>query len=809
MSTDQYGIYNSIKKLLPTDSGWVVIHSSLYQIEFSETISKWSFAKAIKQLVLDGYTLAFPSFTFSFAQTGVFDKALNRSETGVLSDWVYDLYGAYRTSHPIYSHVIIGPECDQAKALKGASCFGGGSIYELFHRKNATIVMMGCGWEFCTPFHYAEERHQVPYRYYKTFLSKDDSSLNAVMYVRDLALNPRNDFMPAVDSLRNRSLIRTTPLARGIMESTSFEDLTSDCASLLSQNPYCFLKEPLRVEKLIGDAQEAENKRLVVALLGDSNIDPMAACFSNLAPSIVSGYQVEIRSCEYGQLYLDVASGKFAGGELDYAFLVSRLEDIYQVSSLDLVDLSRYEPLDRYLNVVASIAELCHRKVFVHEFYLTSGLSSGAVYINQSTSVLEFVNEANRRLHKRVAGLNNVSVLSPIAMANEPLNNDPRLWYLGRIPFSEDINRDFVSAYCGLILNDTGATARLLAVDLDNTLWGGVLGEDGVRGIHLGGDFPGNAFKDFQQTLLNLKARGIALALVSKNDQDMVLEAVASHPDMLIKESDLAAYKINWDEKTLNIKAMCEELSLGLRNVIFIDDNPVECEKVRQNLPEVEVLELPDDPSLFSQYLLKMPKLGLAELTAEDRTRADSYVVSRVLKSKNGFKEINEFYADLNIVLTIASLSDQNFSRTLQLINKTNQFNATTKRYDEKVLQLLGESDDWFVGVIGYRDKMTEAENIGVFILQIDSADIRIDSFLLSCRVLGRGIETGALNWIFNYAKAQGCKSVVGEVYPTPRNTPVQDLYQKSNFTLNNESTSWVKSVDDVVEKPLWLNIEE
>ena len=809
MNEIQYDIYGSLKKVLPTTPSWVIIHSSLYHLQLHTSELKWNFLRAVKMLVNDGYTLAFPSFTFSFLNNGYFDRQTSTSETGVLADWVNLLYDALRTDHPVYSHVVIGSESSEAERLCSNSCFGSGSIYELFENKHATVVMMGCGWEFCTPFHYFEELAQVSYRYNKHFYSKSNKEQMAVMYVRDFRINPENDFTPAIEVLDKKGQIKYALLGKGSVESVDFINLADTCSKLLRADPYCFVREPLKVKKLVANKLSTQNNKLSIAILGESNIDILVKRFEEQAQKSLAEYNVTFHTNEYGQMQKSLVSGKIENWSVDFAFLPNRLEDIYQVQSVDLIDYNNTKLLEQYLEFVVEVVPLIRRKVFVHIFNLSEELSTGPVYFAGKNGPIDFCRKANEMLFKIAEKHHNLRLISPEVMCGCYPKSDPRLWYLGRIPFTEEINRCIVPAYCGMILNDLGRTARILALDLDNTLWGGVLGEDGIKGIHLGGDFPGNAFKDFQKTILKLKQRGIALAVVSKNDEDLVLSTLAEHPDMLIKENDLAAYRINWNEKSISIREIAGELSIGLSNVVFIDDNPLECEKVRQNLPDVAVIELPDDPALYRKVVLESPSLGLSDLTGEDMKRADNYVKARIFENeKIKYKDVESYFESLDIKVKIDKINSLNFARVLQLVNKTNQFNTTTKRYDELELKMLSSSRQHFVGVIGYCDKMTEFEYIGVFVTEVISEILKIDNFLLSCRILGRGIETAALSWIFEHAREMGCCNVHGRIIDTQRNTPVRDLFEKADFDFDVKYNRWVKHVDQSVKVPNWIRLE-
>jgi len=810
LAVNEKDIYRSLKKILPKHPSLVVMHSSLINFNFEGGKPKWPFIKAIKTLADEGYTIALPSFTFSFTNTGEFNSITTNSETGILADWVFQLNNSIRTKHPIYSHVVIGPLSDKCLSASVRTCFGKDSIFSIFEKHNASIVMYGCGWKYCTSFHYFEEINNVPYRYNKKFFFKDAKKEFTEMYVRDLGKHPKNDFIPAIDILREKSLIKTQYFHEGVIESISFKDLALISNNLLKKDKYTFLKNSMDVKKLINEEEQAKHLSINVGIFGDSNLDLLRKKFEESSRDIIRGCNINHFSSEYGQMYSDLVVKKLKKFKLDFSFLPNRLEDIYQVSNIDLIDFSNTEPLDRYLDFIIEISQITSRKVFVNEFFINTEQVNGPIYLENLEGTFNFLRNANSLLRDQVDKYPNVYIVSPQAMLSDSIESDPRLWYLGRIPFSDIVSEKIAYSYCSFIADDLGKTARLIILDLDNTLWGGVLGEDGIKGIKIGGDFPGNAYRDFQKTILKLKSRGIALAVVSKNDEDLALKALNTHSENLIKESDLAAYRINWKEKYINIIEICNDLSLGLSNVIFVDDNPIEREKVKMNLPEVNVLELTKDPSFYRKSLLNNYALGLSNFSSEDIKRADNYIKRKEInKTRHSFKDINQFFKSLKIKVYIQNLNDGNFARALQLISKTNQFNTTTRRYNDKEIAQINESDNRLIKVIGYEDKITESENIGLFILKKENKEIHIESFLLSCRVLDRGIEKAALNWIDNYSLDNGIKKIVGEIIKTPRNTPVQNLYQANKFSFDNKGLKWVKNSNHGIDIPPYIDLIE
>jgi FkbH-like protein len=354
------------------------------------------------------------------------------------------------------------------------------------------------------------------------------------------------------------------------------------------------------------------------------------------------------------------------------------------------------------------------------------------------------------------------------------------------VPFSASFTRSLARAWWALALAATGRGARVVVLDLDGTLWGGVLGEDGISGIELGGDHPGNAYASFQRALLRLRRRGLLLAVASKNDEPLVLQALTDHPEMVLGRNDFAAMRVNWDAKPDNVAAIAAELGFATEQLLFIDDNPVERERMRAERPEVEVLDLPEDPSEFVDALLGHPALQALEVTDADRRRADDYRArSKVEERRAEFGRVEDFLASLRLEVELQALDDGNVARAAQLMQKTNQFNTTTRRYTAGDLQDIARGVDADVFVIAARDRFSERENVGVLVVRWGTPsadDVYIDDLLLSCRILGRGVETAVLDWLDTESTRRGLRHIVGDVEATPRNDPAQSVFPEHGF---------------------------
>jgi FkbH-like protein len=325
-------------------------------------------------------------------------------------------------------------------------------------------------------------------------------------------------------------------------------------------------------------------------------------------------------------------------------------------------------------------------------------------------------------------------------------------------------------------------------VDLDNTLWGGVIGEDGLEGITLGGnDAPGNAFYDFQLALDGLRRRGVLLAICSRNNPDDVWPVIDSHPHMVLRRNHFAASRVNWNDKASNIVEIARDLNLGLDSLVFLDDNPAERALLRQQVPDVLTVDLPADPAYYTDALLNLDVFESLGLTDEDRARGEMYLQAQTRrefeKAVVASTDLMTHLESLGIAIKIEKATPFSIPRIAQLVNKTNQFNLTTRRYTEAQVRTMAEAaGDSVVYSVTVGDRFGDLGLTGVAIVHTNTDSWVIDSFLLSCRVLGRGIEDALLAHIIGRAKASGVRVLHGHFIPTAKNAPARDFYAARGF---------------------------
>ena len=364
--------------------------------------------------------------------------------------------------------------------------------------------------------------------------------------------------------------------------------------------------------------------------------------------------------------------------------------------------------------------------------------------------------------------------------------HSPAQWNLAKLPFSDTYVPLYAEHVARLIGALRGRSRRCLILDLDNTVWGGVIGDDGLENIKVAqGDATGEAYLAVQRLALDLRERGIVLAVSSKNNDEVARSPFAKHPEMLLKETHFAVFQANWDDKATNIKAIADELALGLESMVFLDDNPVERGLVRRLLPQVAVPELPEDPALYARTLAAAGYFEAIAFSDEDRKRAAMYDDNaRRVRLQRQVGDVDAYLASLGMVITFQPFDETGRARITQLINKSNQFNLTTRRYSEADVAADQHDRHTFTLQVRLADMFGDNGMISVVICrEHHPATWEIDTWLMSCRVLGRKVEPMVLREVLAQARAAGIERLIGVYRPTERNGMVRDHYPKLGFT--------------------------
>lgn len=374
-----------------------------------------------------------------------------------------------------------------------------------------------------------------------------------------------------------------------------------------------------------------------------------------------------------------------------------------------------------------------------------------------------------------------------VLLLGEGESMDYRFWYMSKSPFK----KKFLDLYALEIVKIAralkGKTKKCLVLDCDNTLWGGIIGEDGLQGIKLDHhSYPGNTFYEFQNRILNLHERGVLISLCSKNNEQDVWDVLDKHPHCRIKREHLSAWRVNWQDKASNIKALAEELNLGLDSFVFIDDSPTECGLVRDLIPEVTVLQVPDKLYLYPQLLDKDGLFDTLTLSAEDRLRSRMYSDESIRKYEQAkYETLDQYLLSLSLSITVHQVKANEMLRVAQLTQKTNQFNLTTRRYSEAHIAGYINDPAWAVISLSVKDKFGDSGLTGVLIASHDGESAIIDTLLMSCRVLGRNIETAfVLRALDLIERAWRIKIWKAEYIKTQKNQQVAGLWDNIGFTV-------------------------
>lgn len=392
------------------------------------------------------------------------------------------------------------------------------------------------------------------------------------------------------------------------------------------------------------------------------------------------------------------------------------------------------------------------------------------------------------------AGVELLSLDAQMAQDGIAAWHDPGLWHRAKQEISPVAGPMYGDLVARLVAAKQGRSHKCLVLDLDNTLWGGVIGDDGLEGIALGqGSALGEAFVAFQAYVRELARRGVILAVCSKNDEANALEPFDKHPEMILKRGDIACFVANWSDKAANVRRIAEQLNIGLDSLVFVDDNPFERSLVRRELPMVAVPEVGDDPTTFARTLARAGYFEALGITQEDRERSGQYQGNRLREAlKASATDLPSYLRSLQMTLSWRKFDAIGLSRAVQLINKTNQFNLTTRRYTEEDVLAVMNDPRAFGLQLRLIDRFGDNGIISIIIgkLQGDGTDLLIDTWLMSCRVLGRQVEQTTLNLVAEQARNLGARRLIGEYVPTKKNGMVRGHYRMLGFTVEHEGAS-------------------
>lgn len=527
-------------------------------------------------------------------------------------------------------------------------------------------------------------------------------------------------------------------------------------------------------------------------IITDFNSTGLERIVANLNPAL----QVEPQP--YGQ-FMQSIYGCIEQGHDDLVFLWLDFASLSQ-SYCAALNFERYDrvqldvDLDSYITLITQLAGSC-KGVVVANFVMPAYLQGSGLSNLSEGSPGFLLAELNLKLYKAVSTLGNGWCLDQNNWFQSDGHYNGKLYHAGKVPFSQKVFRAAAEDLLAAVDAVNGRSRKLLVLDLDNTLWGGILGDDGRENLKLGSPGAvGEAFARFQKEILSLKNRGIVLALASKNYEHNALDAIRNHPEMQLKMDDFSAWRINWEDKAANILAITNELNLGLQSVVFIDDNPAERGRVAEALPEVLVPEWPEDPCDYVTALRKLTCFSVTSLSDEDRQKTEMFLQE---KQRNALKvnitDKREWLTSMEMKLTLETVNADNITRIVQLLNKTNQFNLRTRRLTQSELERwLREGNQLFAFRVA--DRFGDMGLTGLVGLGISEGRVELADFILSCRVMGRDVERAMLDSAIRYARSRGLEQVEVNYQQTAKNRPVFE-FMKSEGIITDDNFSGVASV--------------
>jgi FkbH-like protein len=383
---------------------------------------------------------------------------------------------------------------------------------------------------------------------------------------------------------------------------------------------------------------------------------------------------------------------------------------------------------------------------------------------------------------------------------------DERLWNMSKTFCALEHLPAAAQAIVDVTLSSVGRVVKCVVADLDNTLWGGIVGDDGPLGIEVGPHGDGEAFYHLQKYLLALKRRGILLAVCSKNDPANAVAPFAENPGMALKREDITVFIANWENKADNLRTIRDTLEIGFDSMVFLDDNPFERNLVREMLPDVIVPELPEDPADYVRVICELNLFETASFSAEDTARAELYQREAERREAAGaYSDITEFLKSLEMKIAVERFSAAQIPRIAQLLQRSNQFNLTTHRYNEAECEaMMRDEARWLPLHASLSDKFGEHGLISIVIARFEEEELRITDWLMSCRVLSRGVEQFLMNRMFAVAREKGLARVTGEFVPTAKNGMVKDFWRQFGFT-SEDGRTWMLAVESYEPRTVWM----
>jgi FkbH-like protein len=537
--------------------------------------------------------------------------------------------------------------------------------------------------------------------------------------------------------------------------------------------------------------------KVKLAVLRSFTVEPFVPLLR--AEAFTYGIDLEVHVGDFNTYVQDIVDPdsslyRFAPTAVILAVLIEEAAPDLARDFADLAPEAAQQAAERVVRsfeqLVSTFRQHSQAALIVHSLAPPSHPSLGVLDGQSEGGQSGLIRQINRELRRIAEGFRGVYILdydALVARHGSQHWRDERMWLMARLPIAADHLLHMAREWMRFLVPLAGRTAKALAVDLDNTLWGGIIGEDGMAGIKVGPEYPGAAYQTLHRALLDLSRKGILLAICSK-------------------------MRINWTDKAQNLREIAQELNIGIDSLAFLDDNAFEREQVRAALPEVTVIDLPQNPLEYAVTVRDCPVFERLTLSVEDQQRTAMYAEQHQrAHAEQTFQSKEDFFHFLEQEAELEPVSELTLARVAQLTQKTNQFNLTTRRYTEQQIAEMAAHPDWHIVCVRVRDRFGDHGLVGVAIVHDDDEQCEVDTFLLSCRVIGRTVETALLAHIANSAAARGCKRLIGWFLPTKKNAPARDFYSQHRFELmdqNRDGSLW--SLDLTLQtavSPEWVKL--
>ncbi len=550
-----------------------------------------------------------------------------------------------------------------------------------------------------------------------------------------------------------------------------------------------------------------------IAVLGNSSTQFLSLAIKGYAE--LEGIPVRVFDADYNQIdaqLIDTSSEVYGFGP-DCILLYLSTEKIYE-EFLDLPIAERAGFASRMMGRIEGwwnmIASNGHCRIIQPDLTEIEDNALGQYSLKVENSFIYQIRKLNFLLEERMTLRNDVypvDLLSLQIRLGKHVYFDGSLYYNAKMDISLDALPYVAKAVIDVVKAMNGSIKKCVICDLDNTLWGGIIGDDGMGGIEIGELGRGHAFTDLQRYLKQLKECGIILAVCSKNNEDTAKEPFEKHEEMVLRLSDISVFVANWDDKASNIKLIQETLNIGMDSIVFLDDNPFERNLIRQMIPDIEVPELPEDPALYLEYLQEQNYFETVSFTGASSDRTAQYQAEFERKqAEKTFESIDDYLKSLEMKGGAKPFEEVRYARIAQLTQRSNQFNLRTVRYTEDEIARIASDDKYLTLYYTLEDKYGDHGLVSVVIMEkISDKELFINTWLMSCRVLKRGMEEFIVNKIFETAKSGGFEKIKAEYIPTAKNKMVKDIYDTFGFTVTGEG-KYEMNVDDYEPRHVYID---